>query len=113
MIRIAVPCEGERIAEHFGHASRFVLFDADPDSGQIVGEESAGAPPHQPGLLPQWLDERGANVVLAGGMGVRARDLFAERGIKVVVGMQTADPKEAVEGYLKGSLSGGMNPCDH
>jgi len=113
MIRVAVPCEGELIASHFGHASSFLLFDADPEKKEITNRELADAPPHQPGLLPQWLAERGTNVVLAGGMGVRARDLFAERGIGVVLGVEAANPRSAVEAYLEGTLSAGANPCDH
>jgi len=113
MIRVAIPCDGQRIATHFGHASRFVLFDADPDNGRITAENVEDAPPHQPGLLPQWLAQRGTNVVLAGGMGVRARQLFAERGIEVVTGVEVHDPKEAIEQYIKGALSAGANPCDH
>lgn len=112
-MRIAIPCDGQRVATHFGHASRFALFEVDAESKRIVGEESADAPPHQPGLLPQWLAERGANVVLAGGMGMRARELFAERGIETVVGVQMSDPRQAAEAYVSGSLSAGANPCDH
>lgn len=51
--------------------------------------------------------------MLTGGMGIRARDLFAERGIDVVAGIETTDPKKAVEAYVRGKLSAGANPCDH
>ena len=100
MTRVAIPCEDQRIASHFGHATHFALIDADPDSGQIVKEEFVEAPPHQPGLLPKWLAELGANVVLAGGMGGRAAQLFGEQGIQVMVGVSADSPKQAVEAFL-------------
>jgi hypothetical protein len=37
-------------------------------------------------VLPQWLAERGATVIIAAGMGQRAQGLFTEQGIKEVVG---------------------------
>ena len=47
MIRVAVPCEGNSVALHFGHASQFALFDTDPkvreiDSDQVVEEYLKG-----------------------------------------------------------------------
>lgn len=112
-MRVAIPCDGQQVAEHFGHAAQFIFFDTDPDSGKITKEETVEAPPHQPGMLPQWLAQHGANVVLAGGMGGRARQLFDQQGINVVVGVTTGTPRQAVEAYLKGALSAGANPCDH
>jgi hypothetical protein len=40
---------------------------------------------HQPGILPAWLTEEGVSVVIAGGRGSRARALFRENRIEVVV----------------------------
>ena len=71
------------------------------------------APPHQPGLLPPWLAERGANDIIAGGMGQRAIDLFNERGINVFVGAPALTPEELVTGFLNETLSFSANYCDH
>ncbi len=43
-------------------------------------------PPHEPGLLPTWLQEQGADIIIAGGMGSRAQELFLGKGIHVVTG---------------------------
>jgi len=43
------------------------------------------APPHEPGLLPRWLHEQGAHLIIAGGMGHRAQELFVQNGIQVTV----------------------------
>lgn len=112
-MRLAVPCEGNRISEHFGHAPEFAFFDVDPDTGTLAKQEVLAAPPHQPGVLPQWVAEQGASVVIATGMGGRAIDRFAQHGVEVVIGVATADPREAVEAYLRGDLKAGANICSH
>jgi len=97
---------------HFGHCEAFALFDAD-ESGTIVSETFVTPPPHEPGILPPWLAKQGVRFIIAGGMGSRAQQLFAEQGVKVVTGAQEVDPRLAVESYLKGTLVTGANTCDH
>ena len=63
--------------------------------------------------LPQWLDENEAELVIAGGMGRRAQGLFAQAGIRVVVGAPSAEPRRIAEDYLAGRLQTGENICDH
>jgi len=110
-MRIAIPCAEGRLAMHFGHCQHFALVDV--ADGAVVGHEIVDAPPHQPGLLPSWLAERGVNVVIAGGMGHRAQGLFAAAGITVVIGAPSLEPDEVVRRYLTNALETGANPCDH
>ena len=113
MMRFAIPvCEGV-LSMHFGHCEKFALVDVDPELKAIVGTTELDPPPHQPGLLPGWLAERGVNLVIAGGMGGRAQQLFAEAGVKVVVGAPSVDPESVVMDYLSGKLVTGANVCDH
>ncbi|HIJ72485.1 MAG TPA: ATPase [Candidatus Hydrogenedentes bacterium] len=112
-MRIAVPLANGRLAMHFGHCERFVFLDTDVEEKAILNKEEAEAPPHHPGLLPQWLAAQGAQVIIAGGMGQRALQLFAQNGIKVVVGAPAESPEDLVSAYLNGSLSAGENVCDH
>ena len=71
------------------------------------------SPPHEPGVLPTWLHELGADVIIAGGMGARALDLFAQNNIQVVVGAPTLTPEELVGQYLDNMLESGAKVCDH
>jgi len=112
-MRIAIPVVNGQLARHFGHCEEFMLFDVDPDAGSIGGESSLQAPPHEPGLLPQWLKDQGVGIVIAGGMGRRAQGLFADSGVKIVVGADSDDPRAIVEQYLSGALATGDNLCDH
>jgi ATP-binding protein involved in chromosome partitioning len=112
-MRIAIPLADGKLCMHFGHCERFALIDVDTTSKNIVGREDVVPPPHQPGLLPPWIAERGAKLVIAGGMGQRAISLFAEQGITVVVGAPADTPERLVAGYLEGTLKTGGNVCDH
>jgi predicted Fe-Mo cluster-binding NifX family protein len=113
--RIAVPVTGGKLSAHFGHCEEFVIFSAKDAPGETTAEvvEVLESPPHQPGLLPAWLNEHGVHMVIAGGMGSRAQDLFSQAGIEVMVGAASTDPKEIVQSYLDGTLVAGQNVCDH
>ncbi len=112
-MKIAIPLANGQLSMHFGHCERFALVDVDLAGKKIVKREEVDAPPHEPGLLPRWLAERGASVIIAGGMGQRAQGLFAERGIQVIVGAPAETPERLVAGYLAGTLQTGKNVCDH
>jgi Mrp family chromosome partitioning ATPase/NifU-like protein involved in Fe-S cluster formation/predicted Fe-Mo cluster-binding NifX family protein len=112
-MRIAIPVAGGRLAMHFGHCEKFCLIDVDAGAGTILQKQELGAPDHQPGLLPRWLAERGAELIIAGGMGQRAQGLFAENGIRVVVGAPAEEPEALARSYLAGTLQAGENVCDH
>lgn len=112
-MKIAIPLAGGKLAMHFGHCERFALVEVDPAEKKILGREDVAAPPHQPGLLPPWLAERGATMIIAGGMGQRAQNLFTEHGIQVIVGAPSDTPERLVGDFLAGTLQAGENVCDH
>jgi predicted Fe-Mo cluster-binding NifX family protein len=112
-MRIAIPLEDGKLATHFGHCVCFALLDVDTDTKGIVNRSDIEAPPHEPGLLPVWLAVRGANIVIAGGMGRRAQGLFSSRGLQVIVGAPVDTPEHLVEDYMAGCLKAGENVCDH
>jgi predicted Fe-Mo cluster-binding NifX family protein len=112
-MRIAIPLAEGKLAVHFGHCERFALIDVDASAKRLLKREDIEAPPHQPGLLPPWLAERGTKMIIAGGMGQRAHDLFAARGMKVILGAPAETPEKLVADYLAGTLALGENICDH
>ncbi len=112
-MKIAIPVANDKLCLHFGHCERFILFDVDEKSRAITGETSVDAPPHEPGLLPAWLAEKGVTCIIAGGMGSRAQNLFSERTISVVTGAPSGDPKTVANDFLAGRLASGPNACDH
>ncbi len=112
-MRYAIPVSGGRVSPHFGHCEFFALIDADEDKRIIIRKELVPSPGHQPGLLPGWLADQGVALVIAGGMGSRAQDLFRQHSIQVVVGAMESDPERAVLSYLDGQLTTEGNICDH
>ena len=90
-MRIAIPLAAGRLCMHFGHCEQFALVDVDEAAQKGRGTTLLTPPPHEPGLLPRWLHEQGADVVIAGGMGQRAQQLFAQSGIRVLVGSAGGD----------------------
>ncbi len=113
VMRIAIPVADGKLCSHFGHCDQFDLIDVDEKTKNIVGKKILIPPPHEPGVLPKWLHEQGANVIIAGGMGQRAQSLFAENGIKVIVGAPSVSSDKLVVAYLEGTLVSGTNVCDH
>ena len=111
-MKIAIPLAEGRLSSHFGHCEQFALVEVD-EHNNIVGKTLLSPPAHEPGVLPAWLHEQGAGVIIAGGMGRRAQQLFAQNGIAVIVGAPAATPEELVSGHLKGTLATGDNLCDH
>lgn len=112
-MRYAVPVSNGVVAQHFGHCEHFALIDIDEANGTVVAKKTIPSPGHQPGFLPVWLAEQGASVVIAGGMGSRAQELFRQNRIEVVINALEGDPEEAVLSYIKGTLATGDNICDH
>jgi predicted Fe-Mo cluster-binding NifX family protein len=111
MIKIAVASENTTVTEHFGHCINFNIYDA--DNGKIVRSESIPNPGHRPGYLPNFLNDLGVHVIISGGMGGGAVDIFNEKNIEVIVGA-SGDARVAAESYLTGALRSTGSVChDH
>jgi predicted Fe-Mo cluster-binding NifX family protein len=110
-MKFAIPLAEGKLTAHFGHCQEFALVEV--EDNQIKSKETLVPPPHEPGVLPKWLHDLGTNVIIAGGMGARALDLFAQKDIKVIVGAAALTPEELVKQYLDNTLQTGGNVCDH
>ena len=108
MIKIAVASNKEIVTEHFGHCINFNIFDT--KNKQIINSVSIDNPGHRPGYLPNFLNDMGVNVIISGGMGGGAVDIFNEKGIEVVVGA-SGEARAAAEAYLAGILKSSGSIC--
>lgn len=108
---IAIPTTEGKLDAHFGHCKQFAMVNI--ENNEIKEISYLDAPPHQPGLLPPWLAERGATDIIAGGMGQRAIQLFNEQGVNVFVGTPKLSPEELVSGFIQETLQFTANYCDH
>lgn len=107
-MKIAVATEQEMVAGHFGHCESFSIFEV--ENKQIVKSESIPNPGHKPGFLPNFLNDLGVKVIIAGGMGGGAIDIFNEKSIEVITGAQ-GYAKTVAELYLQGKLKSTGSVC--
>jgi len=107
-MKVAVASEGNFVSGHFGHCEGFTLYDA--EDAKVTGKAFVANPGHKPGYLPVFLSGKDVNVIIAGGMGEMAQQLFNENGIEVVVGAQ-GNADEAVNAFLTGKLKSTGSVC--
>jgi len=110
MEKLALSTDGDQVAQHFGRCEKYTLVEV--NDGKIVNKEIVANPGHEPGFLPKYLNEQGVDVILAGGMGRKAKDLFDQKGIKVVIGVNGL-VDDAVKSYLAGGLKSEGEVCEH
>jgi len=88
-MRIALPTNGDRgmdeeISPHFGRAVTYTIYDTETKEVEVVDNTSS----HMggTGVPPDLLHEKGVEILICGGIGRKAIDLFGSRGIKVYCG---------------------------
>ncbi|MEQ8175608.1 MAG: iron-sulfur cluster carrier protein MrpORP [Syntrophomonadaceae bacterium] len=108
IMRIAVASENDMVTEHFGHCLNFNIFEA--QNNQIINGQSIPNPGHKPGFLPNFLYDLGVKVIISGGMGASAIDIFNEKGIEVIVGAR-GEARTAAQQYLDGVLKSTGSVC--
>lgn len=102
---VAIPIEGNMVCPHFGHCETFAFYDTVSKSLNSIPN-----PGHEPGFLPGFLKEKGAELVIAGGMGGRAQDLFAAQGIQLIVGI-SGKVEDVIAQYEKDELKSSGAVC--
>ncbi len=107
-MKVAVASDGKNVTEHFGYCNGFLIYNV--QNNKIIEENSLPNPGHKPGFLPNFLADHGVNVIISGGMGGGAVEIFNDRNVEVIVGA-TGSAKEAVEKYLKGELKTTGSVC--
>jgi predicted Fe-Mo cluster-binding NifX family protein len=101
-----------RVSPHFGRCPFYVLVQVNGDT--VVRSQIAANPhfgEHRPGMMPRFIRDLGAKVIIAGGMGPRAVDMFHRYGIDVATGA-VGSVEEVLGAYLSGQHRG-VVPCAH
>lgn len=107
-MNIAVASDGKFVSGHFGHCEGFTMYDV--YNNEVRNKVFVPNPGHKPGYLPVFLKEQKAEVIIAGGMGEMAQNLFNEQGIEVVVGAQ-GNADEAIKRYITCGLKSTRSVC--
>lgn len=108
MIKIAIASVNGCVANHFGHCESFYIYEV--ENGKLLTKTNIENPGHKPGFLPNYLNDIGVNVIIAGGMGSGAIDIFNEKNIDVILGADGEVEKVALN-YADGKLHSIGSAC--
>lgn len=117
MKRITFACEGPEglnalVSGHFGRCPYYSIVDVEQDDiNNVHVIENPYVDKHIPGKVPYFIREQKAHVMIAGGMGPMAIDLFSSFGIEVCTGV-SGKVKDVLEDYLIGKVKGTV-ACAH
>lgn len=110
--KLAIAVEGIQneysVAEHFGRCGQFYLYELN-DKKEVVKNEVFQNPlaGNHGGTcqLPHFVNQIGANVIIAGGMGGKAISLFESYGISIITapGLKLED---ALKSFIEEKISG-------
>jgi len=117
MKRIAFSCEdgnglNSKMSMHFGRCPFFTLVDV--EEGKLTNAQVVANPAfenHVPGAVPEFIRDQKVNMMIAGGMGPKAIDMFAGFGIEVATGVG-GKVEKVLNAYLEGRVQG-TAPCEH
>ncbi len=116
-MNICIPISAEQgldspISEHFGQAPAFAMINDDTNDMTIV--KNTGT--HHGGTLapPELIGQAGADMLLCGGLGVKAVRLFEQQGIRVYC-QASGTVADALKAYKDGALpeATDANACQH
>ena len=109
-MKVSVACEGNTVSEHFGHCENFRIYEV--EDKKIVESYDIPNPGHKPGFLPRFLSEKDVKIVITGGVGQKAVDIFNSEGIEVLSGASgLADDAMAL--FLDDKLESRGVVCNH
>lgn len=91
----------DNVGQHFGMVPTYTVLNVENDSVEIVentSQHNGGV-----GLPPELLSKVGVNIMLCGGLGKKAVNLFTEFGIDVFIGAQ-GTVESAINDWKEGNL---------
>ncbi|MBN2251774.1 MAG: NifB/NifX family molybdenum-iron cluster-binding protein [Candidatus Altiarchaeota archaeon] len=114
-MKIAVPSAGkggldDMVGEHFGRVSTYTIIDS--ESGTVRVIENTSHHMGGQGYPPEILADAGVEVMLCQGLGMRAIQMFTEKGIQVYIDAQ-GKVSDALQKWKEGALAcaGGESAC--
>ncbi|MFX1573847.1 MAG: NifB/NifX family molybdenum-iron cluster-binding protein [Promethearchaeota archaeon] len=107
-MKIAISSDSGNVCAHFGRAPEFTFITI--EDNKVIEKKVLPNPGHSVGSIPQFVNQQGANCLIAGGMGRRAEAFFNQYGIEVIVGV-TGRIDDVIKKILDGTLEGGESLC--
>ena len=98
------PEPGDLIDDRFGRAPYFIIYDTDTDAITQHRNESAGGMGGAGPKAAQFLISKGVDAVVTGRVGGNALEALKAGGIRVFLSEEKGTVREAISGFLHGSL---------
>ena len=112
IMKIAIPTRDGRIDDHFGHCAYYTIFDV--IDGKVTNVSKMASPEGcgcKSGIAPV-LKQMGVQVMLAGNMGMGAKNVLESQRIEVIRGCR-GDVEDVIAAYLAGNIRDNGESCDH
>ncbi len=109
MKKVAVATDNGNVSQHFGHCEGFTIYNM--EGRNIVSKSFVSNPGHQPGFLPNYLNDIGVNTVIAGGMGGGAVQIFNQKKIEIITGAE-GSTDDVIQKYLSSNLQHSGSICN-
>lgn len=103
-MKIAIPMLDGKFCEHFGSARAFLVFEASRATKQLGDKKVIGAPEHEPGSLPKWLERHHVDALVTSAIGERALIMLADSGIEVFLADEDTGPAALAARCIAGQL---------
>lgn len=110
-MRIAIPLIDGQFGSHFGQSNGLYLAELDPVTGRVDQPRQVARQVSGCESMPQWLHDMKVELVLAGGIGMGARQHLAGFGIQVHAGLQGQTPEQVIADYLANPQAQRPNLC--
>jgi predicted Fe-Mo cluster-binding NifX family protein len=107
-MKVVISTDGQHVSAHFGRCPSFTILEI--SEGKLIKSETIQNPGHHPGYLPQFFNDMEVNCIIAGGMGGRASELFAQYNIQPILGI-SGKIESVIDQLLNGTLEGGESMC--
>ncbi len=101
-----------KLSPHFGRCPFYMMVETKGEEIlSVEGVENPYYSSHGPGMVPEFINKQGVDVMISGGMGGSAIAFFKEFKIGVATGA-SGTVKETLQAYFDGNLREAA-PCNH
>lgn len=111
-MKIAIPNNDNMVNQHFGMSKSFVIATIEDKKIVNIEEISAAELSHKHQGLADLLSNKGATVVIVGGIGGGAIAGLKSNGLEVIKGA-TGEYLKVIEEYINGTLENKDITCNH
>jgi len=107
-LKIAIPDDNGNLSPHFGRCPSFTIVEL--EDKKIISRDLIDSPGHNPGVLPDLFSKLKIDMVVSGGMGMRAQELFEQKNIDIILGAD-GSVDDIIKNIMEGTLKKGESSC--